>query len=167
MSFRPIVLVFALFSSGFACGAELATPEAVIAEMQRLMSAPCDLNCQLELAELHTPGFLRQLREAQMFGMEDADARREATTRMFGRPLPLARLRAMTDAEFLARQWLHNEQTAGDWIMRKITIVDERWVSDDEVVFTIERSGMKLDPDYKEEAATALVRDGATWKIKY
>lgn len=150
-----------------ASAAEFDTPHAVIAELQRLVAGPCDYACQLETARLHTPQFLSQLREARMYGLEDADTRRDATTRMFGRPLPWARLRAMSDEEFLARQWLHQEKSSGDWLFRKIAIVGERWVSEDEVIFTLEKSGMRLDPDYKEEAATALVRDGQSWKIKY
>lgn len=163
----PLFLLAFLAVSDRALAADFDTPEAVIAEMQRLVAAPCDLACQLELASMHAPQFLSQLRKTQMKGLEDADARREATARMFGRSLTLARLRAMSDEEFVARQWLHTEQTSADWVLRKISIVSEHWVSDDEVVVTLEKSGMKLDPDYKEEAVTALIRDGNGWKIKY
>lgn len=68
--------------------------------MWRLQAAPCDLDCHIKIAHMHSHEFLRNIRNVEMTGIENEAYRKNNLMTFFGEEILLEKLRAMDDYEF-------------------------------------------------------------------
>ncbi|MBT8446082.1 MAG: hypothetical protein KJO38_02970, partial [Gammaproteobacteria bacterium] len=102
----PLILLIALLprlllAEGFS------TPDALLAEKAALESGPCDLDCNLKIADMYSAAYLEALRSAVMPGLRNEEYGQENTMLLFGEKIPASELDAMSAQEFLARQLLY------------------------------------------------------------
>lgn len=144
----------------------LASPQAVIKEMQRLQQSDCGLTCHLALADLYTVRFLNAQRDVVLAALEPQETRAAMTQSFFGRQIDLIALKKMSPQEFFAHQTYYRVDTVpSEFLLSDITIISSSEDAADKVSVTVELSGMTADPDYKEESLFHFVKTEDGWKI--
>jgi len=162
-----VLAIMAIFPRT-ALAEDYATPRELLQELDHLQSAPCDINCQIKIANMYSKHFLESQRHAVMLGLENEEYRKKNVMLFFGEEIPIEDLKAMSSEEFLARQlWYRERTTPSDMILKKLEIISERQISKTEIKMVVVRSGLKADPKYKEEGFMTFIKEGGTWKIKH
>ena len=165
---RTVIFGLLAFLSTPVLAQPFDSPRELFDELERLRAGPCNLACQTQIAGMYRREFLESLHHAMMFGLQDEANRESNSLILFGEVLEIDELEVMDSQEFVARQFLHIQNSLpAEMILTKTEIIHEERISNTEVEFTVIRSGLEGLPDYKEEDLMVFVFEDGTWKLKF
>ena len=167
MSFRYPSLALLLCCTALLAADNYATPRQLLDEKISLEAGPCDLDCYITVAGMYSGSYLKGLRDSAMPALRDENYGEENAVLLFGGPVPLAALEAMSAQEFFARQLMfRGSRVPADYRFSRLEVIGENAISETEVKLQLRFSGVAARPEVEQEGAVTLVKEGGGWKIK-